>query len=201
MRDAVLLGALVPAAGGDVDADRGRAQPRHRLDGDAQAVRQVVDLDAHRTASRPITPRSRARSFGDADRSARGRVIRSASRGGSAGRTPQAASTASGNFAGCAVASTTIGTRGSPRRTPRGVERRPRCAGRRPRRSSRRSRRWPRGSRPRRRGRCRTPRAAASSAPWREREAARVARARPSAPPPPRPRGRRARTAAARSSS
>ena len=32
-----------------------------------------------------------------------------ASRGGSAGRTPQAASTASGNFAGWAVASTTIG--------------------------------------------------------------------------------------------
>ena len=46
VRDAVLLDPLVPAAGGEEDADRGRAQPRHRLDGDPEAVRQLVDLDA-----------------------------------------------------------------------------------------------------------------------------------------------------------
>ena len=41
------------------------------------------------------------------------RPFRSASQSGSAGRTPQAASTASGNLAGCAVPSTIIGIAGS----------------------------------------------------------------------------------------
>ena len=39
MGDAVLLGALVPAAGGQEHPDRRRVQPRHRLDGDPEAVR------------------------------------------------------------------------------------------------------------------------------------------------------------------
>ena len=41
-----------------------------------------------------------------------GRSGKSESQSGKAGRTPQAASTASGNFAGCAVPSTIIGTAG-----------------------------------------------------------------------------------------
>ena len=61
------------------------------------------------------------------------RSNRSASRGGSGGRMPVARSTASGNLAGWAVASATIGA--SPlRRDAGGADARRRCAGRRARR-------------------------------------------------------------------
>ena len=85
--------------------------------GDGAAVAALMHDLAHATAlSRPawasISRATAARSFGStAKRSSRSK--RSARCGGSAGLTPVAAATASGNLAGCAVASVTTGTDGS----------------------------------------------------------------------------------------
>ena len=64
MRDAVLIGALVPPAGIDPDADRGRAQPRHVLGHDADAVRHTIEVDCHRRRFSLITASIAPRSFG-----------------------------------------------------------------------------------------------------------------------------------------
>jgi len=64
MRDAILLGPLMAATGGDPDADTGRFEARHVFGHDAQTVGKSVDLDSHwRVRSRMrvwIWPRSLA---------------------------------------------------------------------------------------------------------------------------------------------
>ncbi len=50
MRDAVLVGALVAAAGADPDAERCRLQMRHRIGHDHQAGGKTRDFDAHAAA-------------------------------------------------------------------------------------------------------------------------------------------------------
>src|SRR5690606_15258570 len=120
MRDAVDLLRLVARADPSPDAERDGIDRRHRVGGDAQAVVQrgythlIVSLVVAVHAP-PLKRRSRMnacttlRSLGRMlARSAR--LNRSLSRGGSGGRIPVACSTASGNFAGWAVASATIGT-------------------------------------------------------------------------------------------
>src|SRR6185312_9956110 len=115
MRDAVDLGRLVPRADIDPDAQRHRLDALHRVGEDAHAV--LERGHAHRHAAPPFAaPLAWARTwFSTARRSLgsavirSGRDIRSARRGGSMGRRPVALSTASGNFAGWAQASDTIG--------------------------------------------------------------------------------------------
>ena len=99
---------------------------RHGVDRHAQAVGESGDLDlAHGRTIRPAAWApplhavvdqllQRLDVVGQAV-DPLGAVIRSASRGGSCGRSPVAFCTASGNLAGWAVASTTIGTLASRR--------------------------------------------------------------------------------------
>src|SRR5262249_50661835 len=126
VRHAVQLGALVPRAAGHPDAERRRFDLGHSVDRDPEAVGKRGDLDpAHgRTAlvgrGSAASMRSSISAFGAVTALGRPstrsvRVMRSASRGGSLGRSPVAFCTASGNFAGWAVANTTIGTAGSLR--------------------------------------------------------------------------------------
>ena len=110
VRDAGRSRRLVAGAGLDPDADRGGLDPIHRVGRDPQAVGQGRDTDAHTITASQLQrlgdrrgPLHRHSLGSDEQRS--GRLIRSASRAGSAGRMPVAASTASGNFAGWAVAS------------------------------------------------------------------------------------------------
>ena len=50
MRDAVLVGPLVAAAGADPDAERGGFQMRHRVGDDGKARGEARDFDAHAAA-------------------------------------------------------------------------------------------------------------------------------------------------------
>src|SRR5579871_1427124 len=88
---------------------------RHGVGDHRQPGRKLGDLDAH-----PATPSLAARLTDLTNRSTSpwsffiilscsALLISPSSQGGSCGRTPQAASTASGNFAGCAVESTMLG--------------------------------------------------------------------------------------------
>src|SRR5689334_8376128 len=119
MRNAVLLGLLVATAAADPHAERRGFEMRHRVGDDDKAGRKAGDLDTHAAApSRAArltsrTKRSTAAWSGGSTVTRSARRPRSASRSGNGGRTPQAASTASGNLAACAVDSTTIGTAGS----------------------------------------------------------------------------------------
>src|SRR5580700_8607888 len=119
MRNAVLVAALVAAAGGDPDAERGGLEMRHRIGHHVDAGFQGRYLDTHAAApscaARLVlrTKRSTADWSTGSAVTRSGRLSRSQSHSGSCGRAPQAASTASGNFAACAVDSTTIGTAGS----------------------------------------------------------------------------------------
>src|SRR6516165_11178034 len=119
MRDTMLVWPRVAAAGTDPHAKRGGLQMRHRVSDNNEAGGKTRDLDAHAAA-----PSCAARLAERIWRSIAiwstgsvvtrsGRRSRSASHSGSGGRTPQAASTASGNLAGWAVPSTTIGIDGS----------------------------------------------------------------------------------------
>jgi hypothetical protein len=81
MGDAVLLGALVPAAGADPEADRGRLQARHGLGDDAQAVGQGVQLDTHAKTPSSIS----------ASMARRGRCRRAVTRSGRSSGRPCAA--------------------------------------------------------------------------------------------------------------
>ena len=122
-------------AGAGPDAHRRRFEMRHRVGDDGQARRQLGEVHAHATTpSRAAREAARTNVSTSAwlagitvNRS--GRVIRSPSQAGNSGRAPQAASTASGNFAGCAVDSMTIGTGGLAVPFPR-RRRPPRYAGR-----------------------------------------------------------------------
>ena len=115
MRDAVLVRLLVTAADAGPDAERRGFQMRHGVGDDGQAGRQLGYVNAH-----PATPCFAARLTERTNCSTSAEsffitvmcsdlVIRPSSQAGSCGRTPQAASTASGNLAGCAVDSTMLG--------------------------------------------------------------------------------------------
>ena len=157
--------ALVPPAGGEEDPDRGRAQPRHRLDGDPEPVRQLVDLDAssHRLPPDHVLDRLdvvRAPAS-PAPAGASGRPAGAAAPGGRR-RPPRPRRGTSPGARWRAPPSAPPGRRAAD---ARGVEadggvRADDHAGRAPGRGDRR-----RGSPPRRRGRCRTRPAAAPSAP------------------------------------
>ena len=109
MRNAVLAWLLVARPCPDPDPERHRLQLRHGMGHDGEPVLEPRNFDGVLAHARCTTWLWMApRSFGRiSKRSAF--AMRSRKRPGSAGRMPQAASTASGNFAGCAVASTTIG--------------------------------------------------------------------------------------------
>src|SRR5712691_4460159 len=119
MRDAVLVRLLIAAPGTDPNAERSRLQVRHRVGHDRKAGGKTRDFDAHAAApscAARLTERiwcsTAIWSTGSVVMRS-GRRSRSASHSGRGGRTPQAASTASGNLAAWAVPSTTIGTDGS----------------------------------------------------------------------------------------
>src|SRR5579883_754137 len=121
MSNAVDVGRLVPRSDIDPDAERNRLDRIHPVGHDAKAARQGGEVNAHaappaRRRRPSSTGRAWARtnsstalrSFGNrVTRSCRS--MRSARIGGSDGRMPVAASTASGNFAGWAQARATIG--------------------------------------------------------------------------------------------
>ena len=106
MGDAVQRGALVARPGIDPNADRRCRKMRRILAHHPQAVVQPRDPGLRHQAARARLATKActvAKSFvTTSNRSSR--VVRSAKRAGNAGRTPVASSTASGNFAGCAVA-------------------------------------------------------------------------------------------------
>src|SRR5271169_9326 len=115
MRDAVLVGLLVAAADAGPHPERRGLKMRHRIGDDGEAGRQLGHINTHPAApcfaARLTESTNRATStlsfFMISMRS--GFVIKPSSQSGSSGRTPQAASTASGNFAACAVDSTMLG--------------------------------------------------------------------------------------------
>src|SRR5256712_13455053 len=119
MRDTMLVRPLVATAGTDPHAKRGGLQMRHRVGDDDEAGGKTCDLDAH--AAAPLcAARLAERIWRSTAICSTGNVVtrsgrrsRAAGHSGSGGRTPQAASTASGNLAGWAVPSTTIGVDGS----------------------------------------------------------------------------------------
>src|ERR1700682_6105282 len=115
MRNAVLVGLFVAAADAGPYAERRGLEMRHAVGDDGQAGCKLGNVDTH-----PATPCLAARLTERTKRSTSAEsffitvmcsdlVIRPSSQAGSCGRTPQAASTASGNFAGCAVDSTILG--------------------------------------------------------------------------------------------
>src|SRR5947207_14448652 len=119
MRNAVLVRPLIAAAGADPYTKRRSLQVRHGIGHDDQAGGKTRDFDAHAAApscAARLTERiwcsTAVWSTGSVVRRS-GLRSRSASHSGRTGRTPHAASTASGNLAGCAVDSTTIGIAGS----------------------------------------------------------------------------------------
>src|SRR5690606_20139257 len=109
MRDAVLVRLLVARAGADPDAERGRAQMVHAVGDDRKIACELFDACAHAAAPtarlRSETKRATASALAGRRTMRSGRSSRSERCAGSAGRTPIALSTASGNFAGCAVES------------------------------------------------------------------------------------------------
>src|SRR4030081_3800740 len=115
MRDAMLVRPFVAAAYAGPHPERRGFEMRHGIGGYGEAGRKLGDIDAH-----PTPPCFAARLTERANRSistwslfmtlmCSGFVIRPSSQGGSSGRTPQAACTASGNFAAWAVDSTIFG--------------------------------------------------------------------------------------------
>src|SRR5690606_5035949 len=123
MRDAVLTLGLAARADGHPDSDRRALELFHLVGDDDGTGGQAGDLDAHRPpparaailaaegeirAWPAMNASTARRSFGSTEN----RSSRSMSPercGGSVGTTPVAAATASGNFAGWAVPSVTIG--------------------------------------------------------------------------------------------
>src|SRR3984893_8301557 len=115
MRDAMLVRLFIAATDAGPYAKCRGFEMRHGIGNDGKAGRKLGDIDAH-----PATPCFAARLTERTNRSTSswslfmtlmcsGLVIRPSSQAGTAGRTPQAASTASGNFAACAVDSTMLG--------------------------------------------------------------------------------------------
>src|SRR5947209_3545711 len=119
MRNAMLVRLFVTATHACPNAERRRFQMRHGVSDHRQARGKLGDIDTH-----PATPCFAARLTDSTKRSTStwsffmtlmcsGLVIKPSSHGGSSGRMPQAASTASGNLAGCAVDNTMLGIRES----------------------------------------------------------------------------------------
>src|SRR6266481_3946341 len=115
MRDTVLVRLFVAAADAGPHAERRGFQMRHGVGDDGEAGIEPGDIDAH-----PATPCSAARLTVLMKSSTStwsflmiltcsGLVMSPSSQAGNCGRTPQADSTASGNFAACAVDSTMLG--------------------------------------------------------------------------------------------
>src|SRR5258705_548051 len=115
MRDAVLVRLLVAAADAGPDAKRCGFQMRHGVGNHREAGWKLGDFDTH-----PATPCLAARLTDCTKRSTSAGsffitvmcsdlVKRPSSQAGNCGRIPQAASTASGNFAACAVDNTILG--------------------------------------------------------------------------------------------
>src|SRR4029079_10488600 len=115
MRDAVLVRLFIATADAGPDAEGCRLQVRHGVGDDSEAGGKLGDVNAH-----PATPCFAARLTWRTNRSTSEQsffltvmcsdlVIRPSIQAGNCGRTPQAASTASGNLAGCAVDSTILG--------------------------------------------------------------------------------------------
>src|SRR6201994_5196713 len=114
MRDAVLVRLLVAAADAGPDSERRGLEMRHVVSDHRQAGGKLGNVDAH-----PATPCFAARLTERTKRSisagsffmtliASGLAISPSSQTRRFGRTPQAASTASGNFAAWAVDSTML---------------------------------------------------------------------------------------------
>src|SRR6185437_13367436 len=115
MRDAMLVWLFIASADTGPDAERRRLQMRHGVGDNSQTGRQLGYVNAH-----PATPCFAARLTERTNLSTSVEsffitvmcsdlVMRPSSQAGNCGRTPQAASTASGNLAGCAVDSTMLG--------------------------------------------------------------------------------------------
>src|ERR1700728_1527475 len=115
MGNAVLVGLFVTAADAGPHPERRGLEMRHGVGDDSQAGGKLGNIDTH-----PATPCFAARLTDNTNCSTStwsffmtlmcsGLVIRPSSQAGNCGRTPQAASTASGNFAACAVDSTMLG--------------------------------------------------------------------------------------------
>ena len=106
MGDAVLVRLFVAGAGLHPDAERHRFEMRHRMGNDVKAVGKARNFDAHRPHSTHMFPAVqdeslhcfRRRSASTDNFSSA--IMRRESRGGKPGLSPQAFSTASGNFAG-----------------------------------------------------------------------------------------------------
>src|SRR5690606_7525821 len=113
VRDAMLMRILVARTRTDPDAERGRAQVVHAVGDDRQAAVELFHASPHAAAPtarlRSETKRATASALAGRRTMRSGRSSRSERCAGSAGRTPIAASTASGNLAGCAVESATSG--------------------------------------------------------------------------------------------
>src|ERR1700761_9542968 len=116
MRYPVLVGLLVAATHARPNSEGGCLQMRHCVGDNGEARRQLGDFNAH-----PAVPSFAARLTERTNRAPStlsffitwtrsDLVIKPSSHGGSSGLTPQAASTASGNLAACAVDSTMLGT-------------------------------------------------------------------------------------------
>src|SRR6185312_11305446 len=124
MRDAVDLGPLVARADIDPNAERHRVDAGHEVARDLEPVLELGDLDAHAAPARRGARSSRslmkrctaAASLGSTVKRS-WRSNRSPSSGGSGAERPMARVTASGNLAGWAQASATIGVFSSPRRS------------------------------------------------------------------------------------
>src|SRR5438874_3114295 len=116
MRGAVDLGRLMPGPDIDPQPERDGVDRVDAVGDDPQPVWKRGEIDRHaaprfgraRRACVRRKVRTAATSFGSAVARSR-RSMMSASSGGTGGRMPVARSTASGNFAGCAVASAIIG--------------------------------------------------------------------------------------------
>src|SRR6185312_7085479 len=119
MREPVLVRALVAGSRGDEDPDRRRLHMGAGLGDDRQPRGKVCDLSAH-AAARAVWRTKSATARRSLGRTAifSLRSIRSLRRSGSGGLTPVARSTASGNFAGWAVARAMTGVAGALARAP-----------------------------------------------------------------------------------
>src|SRR6267142_153633 len=115
----MLICPLVAAAGTDPGPERGGLQVRHPVGDNDETRGKTREFDAHAAAPACAARLRESTSFSTVTWSTgstvqrSGRSLRSASHSGRGGRTPHAASTASGNLAAWAVPKTTIGIDGS----------------------------------------------------------------------------------------
>src|SRR5437764_5423849 len=115
MRDAVDLGRLMASADLDPDAERDGIDRLDAIGDDAQAIGELSERYGHAAPQLGCARREWARTKRATAPASLGRTVTrsrrsmmSASAGGNAGRVPVARATASGNLAGCALASAII---------------------------------------------------------------------------------------------